>query len=127
MTANDLALDPDSWDLDTKNGDLYFAGAENSTGIIQYLRQKLSLYLTEWFLDQSRGVPYHDEVFVKNPDRAVLDTIFKDEILSTPGMVELTSFDLTLDGETRRGKLTFEGRSVEGEISFSEELPLLVA
>ena len=78
----DLALDSITGDLDFENGDLYMV--RQSAAVEQFLRQKLKLFLAEWFLDESKGVNYFDEVFVKNPRSVVIDTIFKNEILSTP-------------------------------------------
>lgn len=117
----DLAIDPTTDDLGLSNGD--FVITDGDVAVAQNLRQRLRLFLGEWFLAQNAGVPYHDEVFVKNPRWAVLDALFKAEILGTEGVVELLSFLMSLNTVTRTLNLIFEVRTENGVvISFDEDL-----
>ncbi len=116
----DLALDPLTGDLKLTNGDLTVV--KDADAVAQFLRQKLKLFQTEWFLDESVGVPFFDQVFVKNPKQVIIDTIFKREILNTPGVVELLSYSAILDGPTRKLTLTFQARAKDGLIDFSETI-----
>lgn len=118
----DIALNSDG-DLDLSGGDLRIA--TGSEAVAQYLRQKLRLFKAEWFLDESSGIDYHDEVFVKNPKAPIIDTIFKNEILSAPGVLELMEFSASLAGDTRELLLEFKARSEDGDIiDFSETFQL---
>jgi hypothetical protein len=117
----DIRLNPETWDLDFSGGDLSFTTGLERTE--QFLRQRLSFFLAEWFLDESEGIDYFDRVLVKNPRVEELDAIFKSTILDTPGVLELLEFDLELDGSSRAAFLSFRARSTEGEIAFSEEIP----
>ncbi len=118
----DLALDKDTWDLVIADRDLAVVTGESA--IVQHLAQRLKTWLGEWFRDQRKGVPYLQHVLVKNPDPVVLDGVFKSAIINTPGIVELTFFDLSVERRTRRLKLTFTATSESGEqISFDEVLP----
>lgn len=114
----DLALDNSTGDLRLTNGDLDFV--EEDEAIAQYLRQKLRLNLAEWFLDESAGVPYNDQILVKNPKTVVIDAVFKNQILSTPGVLELLEYAAELDGPTRTLSLTFKVRGQRGVIDFRE-------
>lgn len=118
----DLALDPTTGDLDFENGDLYLT--EGDSAVAQFLRQKLKLFLAEWFLDQSAGINFFDEVFVKNPKKVVIDTIFKNEILSTPGVVELLEYNVTLDGPTRKMTLNFKVRVEDSDEPIDFSIPI---
>lgn len=116
----DLGLDSATGDIKLINGDI--ALVRDADAVAQYLRQKLRMFLAEWFLDESVGVPYFDDVFVKNPKQVVIDSIFKQQILSTPGVIELLTYSALLDGPTRTLQLRFQARSQDGLIDFNETI-----
>ena len=115
----DLALNG-SGDIDIDNADIYVV--ENTDAVAQFLRQKLLMIQPEWFLDESQGMPYLDQLFVKNPSKVVIDSIFQKAILETPGVVELMSLSTTLDGVTRTIRVVFQARTRDGEINFDETI-----
>lgn len=119
----DVLLDEQTGDIaNTENGDLVLAGEQVATK--QYIKQKLKLFFGEWFLGITSGIPYLDEVFVKSPDWNVLDAIFKNEILTAPNIVELSAFDMVLDGQQRLLRVRFRAIDSDGnEIGFDELLP----
>lgn len=89
---------------------------------VQHMRQRLRTFLGEWFLDLRVGVAYFQQIFVKNPNPAVVDSIFKKEIINTPGVQQLTFFDLNI-ASNRELNLSFRAITQEGEIDFSEVIP----
>lgn len=117
----DLLLNDTTFDLEIVDGGL--ALTESVEAVRQYLRSKLKTVRGEWFLDLTAGVPYYEEVFKKGPDPVVIDAVFKEAILTTPGVLELLEFDMDLDGLTRKLTLQFKIRTLEGVIIFSEEVP----
>lgn len=102
------------------DNDLIFV--DGADEVVQMLRQELRFFFTEWFLDLNQGVPYYEEITVKNPNLQRLAAIFKDKILSIPGVLELISFDLTYENP-RELHLSFQVRSTDGIITFNEVLP----
>lgn len=117
----DIGLDTETGDLGELEGDLPVVQEGDCRA--QYIRQKLKLWLAEWFLAESAGVPFHDEVFIKNPRLLVLDAYFKDLILAVPGIVELTRFNMNLDGPTRTLFVDFECRDeLNNIISIAEDI-----
>ena len=88
--------------------------------IAQVLRQELRVFLGEWFLDTREGIDYYGDVLKKAPDPGQVDALFKNKILSSPGVIELIEFNLDLVG--RRLELSFSARTTEGIITFDEEL-----
>ena len=118
---SDLKLNDSTNDLVTENGDLVLnSGVE---AVRQYLRSKLRTFLGEWFLDGSRGVPYYEDIFKKNFNPVVVDGIFKEQILSTPGIIELLEFDMDIDSSTRSLTIQFKAKTQEGTIDFTESIP----
>lgn len=117
---SDLALDQSTGDLLFTNGDLSLnSGLE---AIRQCLQSRLSFFLGEWFLDIDLGVPYYQDVLKKNPDPVVLDGVFKQTILGTPGVIGLDEFDMQLDTSARLFTLKFRARTTDGPIDFEEAL-----
>lgn len=118
-TPRTLKLDADG-DLDFSTGNLQvLAGAE---AIVQGVLVRLQFFKGEWFLDLDAGIPYFQSVLVKNPDPNVLQTIFREAILATPGVLALTSLVLTLDRVTRRLTVAFRISTDVGELDASTEL-----
>ena len=116
----DLLLDSASWDLSLSATDLELVTGVDA--IAQHLAQRLKTFLGEWFLDRRIGVPYLQQVLVKNPDPVVLDSALKAEIIDTPGIIELAAFSLTMDGPNRKLQLSFIANSQEGPIVFENEV-----
>lgn len=98
------AENPIAGDLKLTNGQLSLV--DGTEAIAQHLRNRLRFFLGEWFLDQRQGLPFFREIFVKNPDRQVIRTIFRRTIRETPGIATMARFELTID-TTRSARLTF--------------------
>lgn len=88
--------------------------------IRQHLLVKFRLFLGEWFLDQTVGVPYFQDIFVKAPSIAAVSEILKLQILETPGVIELLEFDYDFQETGRTFILKFKALTEEGIIDFSE-------
>ena len=118
---SDIRLDPTTNDLLFDNGDL--AMDDGTDSIDQFLRRRMKTFQTEWFLDETVGVPYLDAVFVKNPNPAVIEAVLKKEIIETPGVQALLSFNLSIDNPTRTLSLRFEARTQDGStLTFDEQV-----
>lgn len=114
----DIALNTTTKDLDLSNGDLYLIDGNDAIG--QHVEQRFKLFLGEWFLDETQGVPYFDYIFQKNPNPVVVDAVLKRTALLSPGVVELLEWDLNLASAERELSLDFRARSEEGFIEFTE-------
>lgn len=91
----DLALDldpnsPNYGDLLVVDGDLVLVtGAEE---IRQNIVQRLRVFLGEWFLDINDGIPFFQQILVKNPDQGKIDDLLINRVTGTPGVVQLLDF-----------------------------------
>ncbi len=89
---------------------------EGRDAIAQRARNRFRFFRAEWFLDTRLGFPYFTEVLVKNPDKALLEALFREVILGTDGVASITSFVFTIDFATRAGVLTWEALTDDGDI-----------
>lgn len=107
-------------DLSIENGDMVLVDGVDA--IKQLLSQRLKFFLGEWFLDLSKGIPYFEKVLLKNPSPIVLDTIFKQQILSTPGVLGLEQFNIELDTARRTMSITLRAKTSQGIVDFNSEV-----
>ncbi len=84
--------------------------------VIQRVRQRFQMGLREWFLDQQLGLPFYEDVFVKNPDIGQVTSIFRNTLVSTPGISSLISMSTTLDLRMRNLSVNFEARAEDPSI-----------
>ncbi len=117
---SDIMLGTDD-DLEFDGVDLQIV--DGADAILQHLKQRLKLFLGEWFLDTRRGVAYFQQILKKNPDPVAIDGIFKSTIVNTPGILELLEFDLDMDLHIRQLTLNFKALTTEGVLDFSEVIP----
>ena len=62
---------------------------------------RLKFFKGEWFLDTRQGMPYYQSVFVKNPELALVESVFRRAILSTPGVLSVLRMTISLDTASR--------------------------
>lgn len=107
----DLALDA-SGDLKVSGGDLSFV--DDTAAIIQSVSNRLQFWQGEWFLDTRQGMPYAGSIFVRNANLALIKSIYRRAIESSPGISSVTRVDVVLDGSTRKLTVTWEAKAVTG-------------
>lgn len=108
LTNNDIEI--------TKNDLVQIDGLEETK---QRVIQRLQFFQGEWFLDRSQGIPYFQEIFGKGVQVSAVSAIFKNEILSVTGVIELLSFELDYNPTERGLVVNFSARSVSGVLSVS--------
>lgn len=114
----DLRLDA-NLDLDLTDDRL--ALIEDADAIAQKIGIRLRFFLGEWFLDERVGIPYYQQILVKNPNLVAVQSLFRRSINTTPGVEEITSFDLAVDAASRTATLNFSCRVQSGEIITGRE------
>lgn len=117
----DLKLDPLTHDLEYTDYDLVITDEKEQ--LIQNLKIRLLFFLGEWFLDVTRGVPYFEEILIKNPNQARVESILKEQILETENVNEMLEFNLNYDNINRVLSVRFSVDTTFGIIDLTEELP----
>ena len=106
VVNDDLSLD--------ENGNLSVStGLE---GLRQKVIQKFRLFRGEWFLDTNAGLPYEQEILVRQVDVGLVSTMFNNTLLSEPEITNVTEFTSNLDPNTRLFTYTARVQTIFGEM-----------
>lgn len=121
----DLSLNINTNDLLIVDNDLVLTTDVDPNGtnpILQDILQRMRLFLGEWFLDNSVGVPYFQQIFVKNPDMSKVEAIFIEIILSTNGVDSLIDYTFTSNNQLRQFEVSFSAQTTKGIVDYSGTL-----
>jgi hypothetical protein len=108
-------------DLVVQNNDLVII--DGLTAIQQDILQRLSFFLSEWFLDNTQGLPWFQQILVKNPVQGNVDTIFRNAILETPGVKQLTKYSFVPNFSARTCSVSFIAQTTQGTVNYSGPVP----
>lgn len=100
---NGILLDSDGH-LDLSSGLRFGAGGQ---GVAQSLRVRLAMFKGEWFLDQTAGVPYYQDLLGKKFNEIRARAAFRTVILATPGVGTLDALTVAYSGITRTLRVTW--------------------
>lgn len=104
----DIALD-ENGDLDSSDGDLHLLS--DLDAVKQDITIRLQMFRGEWFLDTEEGMPYFQEILVKNPNINAIKTLFANAILSTPTVTSVNNLALDYDKALRTLLVSFDATS----------------
>lgn len=116
----DLLIDQSTNALSLVNGDLILTSAGVQT-VAQRLLLRLSLYLGEWFLNQSEGTPWREAILVRPVNLTDIRAILVARIASCEGVAALLELNLDLDRATRRLTFDFTASVEQGEPGFEDD------
>lgn len=93
-------------------GDLVLvAGAER---IRQQIEVTLLAFLGEWFLDTSFGVPYLEQITIKNPRLSQVQIILRTKVAAVPGVTRVRDVRLSSNRALRTLAVTITAETTEG-------------
>jgi hypothetical protein len=108
-------------DLVVQDNDLVINSG--ATAIQQDIIQRLSFFAGEWFLDNTQGLPWYQQILVKNPDQSKVDAIFRNAILATPGVVSLSQYSFVPNFAARLLTVSFIAQTTQGTVNYSGAIP----
>jgi hypothetical protein len=114
MTDEKLNLTTRELDYASNDGFIVIQKAQ----VAQNISNRLRLIYGEWFLDTRLGVPWFENVFVKNPDMSAVDIIIKSVISETPEVTVITTYSSTLNRALRKLSIAFQVSTIYGDIKF---------
>lgn len=111
----DLLLNKETGDLVFVNGACPVTQLQADV-VAQRLRITLYTFYGEWFLDETIGVPYIQQIFTKVRKKSTIDLVFQGLISADPGVIEILSF--TSEISAQRGyTMTFSVRVADNTAS----------
>jgi hypothetical protein len=69
--------------------------------VAQAVKTRLALWVGEWFLDITDGMPWNEQVIGKRLRGKNYDAAIRQRILGTDGVIELADYSSSLDPNTR--------------------------
>lgn len=116
-----IALNPTTGDILVENNKGSLTTGVQATK--QRLTSKLRFFLGEWFLDKTEGVPYIQQILIKNPNPVIVDAVLKREIITDPAVIKLTKFQIDVNTSARNVQLDFSALTKDGPVNLSVSLP----
>lgn len=86
----------------SRNGDIEFTDS-----VSQAIRIRLLWFLGEWRINKTFGMPYYDEVYIKNPSLTLLEDRIRREILTVDEVVSVESVNVAVDANERKATVRF--------------------
>jgi hypothetical protein len=90
--------------------------------VAQQIKITLLAFLGEWFLDVTFGVPYLEDILVKTPHMAAIETILRSHITDVPHVLRFESFSMDFDRARRTLGVNFVVITDYGPITDSFKL-----
>lgn len=112
----DILLDPRTNDVVYVNGGAPVTRSQQNV-VAQRLKITLQTFLGEWFLNLDTGIPYFQQILNKVRSKSTVDAIFQQAILNDPGVIEMISYQSSLDSAARGFELSFAVRVADGSIT----------
>jgi len=108
-------------DIDISGGDLKLL--DGADAIRQHLFIRLQMFVGDYFLDRRVGMPYYEQVLIKNPKTNIVRRLFRNAILTTPGVSSLTDLLIDYNGQTRSLAVSFNAIvETDQQLTFNEVL-----
>jgi len=107
----------------TQDGDLNISEwgdislAENTR---QAIRIRLLWFFGEWRFAPALGIPYWEEIFIKNPNIIRIRRIIRNQVLSVNEVQDVRNIDIYINSKTRIAQISF--KAVLTDETFWEEL-----
>ena len=102
------------------NNDLVIVSSEDQ--LEQNLKIRLLFFKGEFFLDITKGLPFYEDILVKNPNLPNIDNIIKAEIKDAEDVQELLEYNSNYDPQARTYDVSFKAQTSFGIIEFNETI-----
>lgn len=113
--VRDIAIDPvTNRFVLAPNADLTLA--TGGVAVAQAVKQKLGLWLGEWFLDTTKGVDWAGVIFAKGTSKARIAQMLRDQIEEVPGVTVVLTMSIDIDPASRSMRVDFTAGTDFGEL-----------
>ena len=113
----DILLDKDGDLVVTDDGNIVLANS-----VAQKIRIRLLWFEGEWRWMPDEGLPYKDNLLVKDPDTDLFESMIREKIFDVDEVTAVEDVDITTDYKTRKANISFTAKTDEETIN--EEVTL---
>lgn len=110
----------------TPRGDIFIDPAtgdiEITDSVAQAIRIRLLWFYKEWRLGPEFGIPYYEEILIKNPNKLRIRQLFREAILSVDEVESVVSLEAAIDDATRLLSVKYRAKTKDGSEISREEL-----
>jgi hypothetical protein len=114
------AENPTIGDLKLVKGDIVWV-IEKIDQVVQQARIRLLSFRGDWFLDLREGVPYFEDVLVKNPNAGRIRAIMRQSLLGIPSVIRVPDLVLAFDKAQRLLRIRWSLVLDDGTVIRSED------
>jgi len=109
----------------TRDGDLYINPATGDIKITDNVEQAIKIrllwFFQEWRLGPKYGIPYREEILIKNPNKLRVRQIFREAIMSVEEVTDVVDLAADVDPATRVLTVRYtakvkDGSELSGEV-----------
>ena len=107
----------------TANGDLHISESGDislTESIRQAVRIRLLWFFAEWRFAPELGVPYFEDILIKNPNPNRIRAIIRREAMSVQAVRDVLDIQANIDAQSRTARISFT--AVTAEETYREEL-----
>lgn len=100
------------------NGDIELKGNTYTTGLEAIkisVKQALKLFVKEYFLDRTLGIPYMEIVLVKAPNKVIVEALLRDHILKVKGIDKILNLEAKINNSDRTITINFVASTIVDE------------
>jgi hypothetical protein len=115
-------LGASEWDMSNEIKQYEIVPINGADKVAQQIKITLLAFLGEWFLDVTFGVPYLEDIMVKNPRMSTIEVILRAHINAVPHVIRLETFTLAFDRARRTLAVNFVAQTDYGPIQDSVKL-----
>lgn len=93
-----------------KDGDLFVSPSGDivlSDSVAQKINIRLKWFEGEWRWNEDEGLPYFEELFVKNPDTDSFEGMIREKIFEVDEVTEVRNVSIVYDEESRKAYIQY--------------------
>lgn len=107
---------PNTHDLIFENGKCPTT-TDRTDCVTQRIYIRLRTFLSEWYLDETYGIPWLERILGHKGKKSTVDSILQEKILSVDGVAQILEFSSTFDNGRRIYSCSFKVRTDSGQLS----------
>lgn len=103
-----------------RDGDLQISGAGDislTNSVAQAITVRLRWFLGEWKYNLDFGVPYYEEILVKNASKLRAEQLIREQIMSVKEVRSVPELKISVDAPARQMTVRFTAVTDTGQIS----------